>query len=692
MQYTCPMHPEILRDKPGPCPICGMDLEPLTPPQDNSKELREYHIWAKRFWLALILTVPVMILAMSGLHYPKIQFLLTTIVLFWPGSNIYSRAWASITNRSLNMFSLIGLGTLAAYLFSVIALIFPNIFPEALKMEGHVPLYFESAAVIITLVLLGQMLEARARGKTGMALSALIKESPKKARRIDSDGEHEVDIYQIKVGDHLRVLSGEKIPVDGIILEGQSHVDEAIITGEALPIKKEKKGHVIAGTMNQEGSFIMLAEKVGSETLLAQIVEMVAKAQRTLPPIQRVADKVSQYFVPAVIVIALITFLIWSIWGTEPRLIHAFVYAVSVLIIACPCALGLATPISIIVGVGRGAQMGILIKNAEALERMEKVNTLVIDKTGTLTEGFPVITDIVAKESFTEDRILQLAGSIEQGSEHPLAKAILTEVKKRNIPVSPIKQFESIPGNGVKGSFEDKIIMVGNHSLVDQFHISLSQRLSDFAQILESEAKTVLYVIESHEVIGILAVADQVKPTTKQAIDDLHQLGLRIVMLTGDNESIAKFVANKLGIDEYHAKVSPIEKGILIEKLKNEGAIVAMAGDGVNDAVALAKADVGIAMGTGAGVALESASVTLVNGDLTIIKRVILLSRLTMRNIWQNLFFAFFYNCLGIPLAAGILYPFWGITLTPMLAGLAMSFSSLSVLFNALRLKRIPIN
>lgn len=588
------MHPEILRDKPGPCPICGMDLEPIKPSQDDSEALREYHTWAKRFWLALIFTIPVVILAMSGLHYPKIQFLLTTIVLFWAGANLYVRAWTSVINRSLNMFSLIGLGTLSAYVFSLVALIFPQIFPDSLKMEGYLPLYFESAAVIITLVLLGQMLEARARGKTGMALSALIKESPKRARRIDSDGEHEVNIDEIKVGDHLRVLSGEKIPVDGALLEGQSHVDESIITGEAISIKKEKTDKVIAGTMNLEGSFIMLAEKVGSETLLAQIVDMVAKAQRTLPPIQRVADKVSRYFVPAVILVALVTFALWSLWGPQPRFINAFVYAVSVLIIACPCALGLATPISIIVGVGRAAQIGILIKNAEALEKLEKVTTLVIDKTGTLTEGFPSITDIISKEPVTSGKVLQIAASVEQGSEHPLSKAILQESKKKKINTLAVQNFEAITGMGVKANLENTVALVGNQALLKKFQLSIAQYLLESAQKLESQAKTVLYVVEGNDVIGLLAVADDVKPTSKEAIEGLHKLGLHIVMLTGDNEAVAENVAHDLNIDEYHAKVNPLEKGLWIERLKEQGDIVAMAGDGINDAVALAKADVGI--------------------------------------------------------------------------------------------------
>lgn len=692
MEYTCPMHLQIRSDKPGICPICGMDLEPVKSLRDDAEAVREYSIWSKRFWIALIFSIPVVVLSTSGLPYPWVQFLLTTIVVVWPGANLYVRAWASVVNRSLNMFSLIGLGTGAAYAFSVVGFVFPKIFPDSMKIDGNVPLYFESTVVIITLVLLGQMLEARARGKTGMAISALMKESPKLARRLDIDGEHEVSIEVIKVGDRLRVLSGEKIPVDGLLLEGQSHLDEAIVTGEGIPIKKEKGDKVIAGTLNQEGSFIMIAEKVGEETLLAQIVEMVAKAQRTAPPIQRVADKVSQYFVPIVIGIAIITFILWGIWGSEPRIIHAFVYAVSVLIIACPCALGLATPVSIIVGVGRAAQMGILIKNAEALERLHQVTVLVVDKTGTLTEGFPGVTGIFAKKGLTEEAILQLAASVEQGSEHPLARAVLREVKKRNIGILSVQDFEAVTGNGVRGIVEGRGLMVGNLAMMRKFNLQVPQDLEELAHQWESEAKTVLYVGDSKNVLGILAVADLIKTTSFEAIQQLHEIGLRIVMLTGDNEGVAKYVAGELGIDEYHAGIDPVEKGIWIEKLKAQGEIVAMAGDGVNDAVSLAKADIGIAMGTGAGVALESAGVTLIKGDLKVIQRGILLSRLTLKNIWQNLFFAFIYNCLGVPIAAGILYPFWGITLTPMIAGAAMSLSSVSVLLNALRLRKMRIN
>lgn len=692
MEYTCPMHPQIRADKVGICPICGMDLEPVIRTEHEDEKLEEYFIWARRFWISLILSIPIVLFSMWGMKYPWGQFLLTTCICFGAGASLYVRAWASVINRKLNMFSLIGLGTGAAYLFSAVALIFPEIFSDSMKVGKDMPLYFESVAVIVTLVLLGQMLEARARGKTGMALSLLMKEAPKIARRLDAEGEHEVSILEIKVGDHLRVLSGEKIPVDGVLLEGESHIDESILTGESIPVKKEKGDKVMAGAINQEGSFIMIAEKVGEETLFAQIAEMVAKAQRTLPPIQRIVDKVSEYFVPIVIGIAVVTFILWAIWGSEPRVIRAFVYAVSVLIIACPCALGLATPISIIVGIGRSAQKGILIKNAEALEVMHKVTTLVIDKTGTLTEGFPGITDIIGKKGMSQEELLQLAASIEQGSEHPIAKAVLREAQKHNINLFQVKNFEAIAGSGVKGIVEDRLLMIGSLFMIKQWNVALSDDLQEWVYKFQREAKTVLYVADSQEVIGILAVADLIKATSFSAVKQIQSLGIKIIMLTGDNEGVAKYVADKVGIDNYHAGINPIEKAGWIEKLQAEGEVVAMAGDGINDAISLAKADVGIAMGTGAGVALESAGVTLVHGDLQGIKNGILLSRLTWKNILENLFFAFIYNCIGIPIAAGILYPFWGISLSPMIAGAAMTLSSISVLLNALRLRQVRID
>lgn len=691
-QYTCPMHPEVVSDRPGQCPICGMNLEPLPSTAKDSIDDGEYRFWLKRFWLAMALTLPVIILSMTGLGYHWIQFILTTVVVFAPGATLYKRAWSSLIHRSLNMFTLIGLGTGVAYLYSLATLFFPSIFPESFKINGAMGVYFEATAGIITLVLLGQLLEARAHSKTSMALRALIKQSPKRALRIDSEGEREISVEEVHVGDRLRVLSGEKVPVDGLILEGQSHIDESMITGESVSVKKEKDDKVIAGTINQEGSFIMLAQHIGSETLLAQIVAMVSEAQRTRPPIQRLADKVSEYFVPIVIAIALITFFVWGIWGPEPRFAHGLIYAVSVLIIACPCALGLATPISIIVGVGRGAQIGILIKNAEALERLEKVTTLVVDKTGTLTEGIPGVVDICAIPGYSQEKVLQLASSVEQGSEHPVAKALIRESKKRKLELFAVGEFQAIPGKGVKAFLNSGVLVVGNKSLMLQFDLSIPQDLGALVDELESQAKTVLFVAEDASIIGFIAVADGIKATTPEAIKQLHAMGLRIIMLTGDNLAVAKHVAEELGIDEYHAGVDPVQKGQWIDKLKASGQVVAMAGDGVNDAVALAKADVGIAMGAGSDVAVEGAGITLIKGDLKVISRAIVLSRLTIRNIWQNLFFAFIYNCLGVPIAAGILYPFFGLTLTPMLAGAAMSLSSVSVIINALRLRKARVD
>lgn len=691
MKYTCPMHPEVVSEKPGQCPICGMNLEVMSETaktSESSGEDGEYRFWSKRFWGALILSVPVIVLAMLGLGYEWVQFVLTTLVVFVPGATVYERAWRSLVNKSLNMFSLIGLGTGVAYVYSVVVLLFPGIFSESFKMGGMLGTYFEASAGIITLVLLGQLLEARAHSKTGKALQALLKESPKRALRIDSDGEHEIGVEEVRVGDRLRVLSREKVPVDGVILEGQSHIDESMITGESVSVKKGKDDWVRAGTINQEGSFIMVAKRVGSETLIAQIINRVAEAQRTRPAIQRIADKVSEYFVPIVIGIACVTFIAWGIWGGEGGFGKGVVYGVAVLIVACPCALGLATPISIIVGVGRGAEMGVLIRNAEALERLEKVTVLVIDKTGTLTEGLPGVTDVLALEGYSEERVLELAASVEQGSEHPIAKALIRESKKRNIVLSQVEDFQAISGRGVRGVVGNRQLLVGNEALMGEFNSAIPEEMAELSRKLQLQAKTVLFVAEASRVIGLIAVADLIKETTPEAIKQLHAMGLRIIMLTGDNEAVARGVAEVLGIDEYHARVDPVGKGEWIDKLKSSGEIVAMAGDGVNDAVALAKADVGIAMGAGSDVALEGAGVTLIKGDLKVISRAISLSRLTIRNIWQNLFFAFVYNCLGVPIAAGVLYPLWGITLTPMLAGVAMSLSSVSVIVNALRLRR----
>lgn len=693
MKYTCPMHPEVIRDQPGPCPICGMDLEPIL---ENESDLeqeskKEYQFWSKRFWTSVIFTLPVLILAMFELGYLWVQFILTSIVVFWCGATLYERAWHSIQQRKLNMFSLIAMGTGVAYIYSVVALFFPDIFPNSFKENGELGTYFEATAVIIMLVLLGQLLEARARSKTGSALRALIKQSPKTALRIDQNGEHEINIDEVQVGDKLRVLSGQKVPVDGIILEGTSHIDESMLTGESKPVKKEPGDNVAGGTINQEGSLIMEAKRVGSKTLLSQIITMVREAQRSRPPIQRLADKISEYFVPTVIAVAIITFLVWAIWGPEPRLAHGLIYAVSVLIVACPCALGLATPISIIVGVGRGAKMGILIKNAEALETMEKVNVLVVDKTGTLTEGQPGIVNIFPNPEYSKDEILRLAASVEQGSSHPIAKAITREAKKQNSELYNLKEYQSSPGKGIQGILNGRTIIVGNETMMKDHNLTLSEAMSKIAKETQSKAETLIYIGEKDQVIGIISVADLIKKTTPEAIKNLHKMGLEVIMLTGDNEAVANQVARELDIDDYHAGINPQEKGHWIDQLKASGKIVAMAGDGVNDAVALAKADVGIAMGAGSDVAVEGAGITLVKGDLQVIQQAIKLSHLTIKNIWQNLFFAFIYNCLGIPIAAGVLYPFLGITLTPMLAGLAMSLSSVSVIINALRLKTAPV-
>lgn len=691
MQYTCPMHPKIVLPNPGSCPICGMDLEPVLNAESDLLGDKEYHFWSVRFWVALVCTIPVVILAMGHLGFTWIQFVLTSVVVFWSGATIYVRAWKSLFGFNLNMFTLIGLGTAVAYIYSTLVFIFPNLFLGISKKYGTTDIYFEAASVIITLVLLGQMLEAQARGKTGSALKELIKQSPKVAFVVDSTGGREIPISEVKIGDKLRVLSGEKIPVDGEIIEGESHVDESMITGESNLVHKIKGDPVTGGTLNQEGSFIIVAKRVGSQTILAKIIQMVADAQRSLPPIQRVADKVAYYFVPSVIIIAIITFIFWGIWGPEPRWVHGILYSVSVLIIACPCALGLATPVSVIVGVGRAAQMGILIKNAEALEKLKEVTTLVIDKTGTLTEGLPGVTDVLTKKNVDPEMVLQLAGSVEQGSQHPISKAIIREVKDKNLILSQVSNFKTIPGLGICGEIEGQKVAVGNERMMEFMGITISEEMVSHALNLELRAKSIVYV-GKEEVLGVIGVADIIKFTTPQAIADLHSMNLRIVMLTGDSHSIAKNVAGELNIDEFHARFDPLDKAKWIEGAQKGGEVVAMAGDGINDAVALAKADVGIAMGAGADVAIESAGVTLIKGNLESIKRAIHLSRATLRNIWQNLFFAFFYNSLGVPIAAGVLYPFLGITLTPMIAGIAMVASSLSVLLNALRLKSSNID
>jgi Cu+-exporting ATPase len=695
--YTCPMHPEIREDHPGACPICGMALEPLqaTASEDDNAELRDM---SRRFWIGLALTVPVLVLSMGGM-IPGLrevvaalgptastwaQFILSTPVVLWAGWPFFERGARSIVTRHLNMFTLIALGTGAAYAYSVVATVAPEIFPQTFRIHGVVESYFESAAMITVLVLLGQVLELKARAATGTAIKALLGLVPAMARRVAADGsESDVPLAHVHAGDRLRVRPGEKIPVDGIVLEGGGAVDESMITGEPVPVAKEVKSAVTGGTINGTGSFVMQAEKVGDHTLLARIVQMVGNAQRSRAPIQRVADTVAGYFVPAVLACSLLTFIVWSALGPEPRYAHALINAVAVLIIACPCALGLATPMSIMVGVGRGAQLGILIRDADALERLEKINTLAIDKTGTLTEGKPTLTQVVAATGYQEDDLLRLAASVETASEHPLASAILAGAGKRNLTLSPAPDFESITGHGVRAQVDGRLVTVGRENA------TVPAILAAKAAALRQEGQTVFFVEIDHDVAGLLAVTDPIKSTTSSALAALHGLGLKIVMLTGDHAETAKRVAEKLGIDRVEAEVTPEKKHDVIVQLKHNGARVAMAGDGINDAPALAAADVGIAMGTGTDIAMESAGVTLVKGDLNGLVRAISLSRATMSNIRLNLLFAFIYNGVGIPIAAGILYPFVGLLLSPMIASAAMALSSVSVIANSLRLRNV---
>ena len=698
-KYTCPMHPEIIRDGPGSCPICGMALEPLVASLDEEENV-ELKDMTRRFWVAVVLTIPVFALGMSDLIPGQplqrlvpmstlawVQLILATPVVLWAGWPFFVRAWQSIVNRSPNMFTLIGLGTGVGYLFSVIATVAPGIFPAAFRdHHGNVPVYFEAAAVITTLVLLGQVLELRARSHTGTAIKALLGLAPKTAHRIRADGQDdEVPLEHVAVGDRLRVRPGEKIPVDGVVLEGLSAVDESMITGEPIPVEKRADDRVVGGTVNGTGSFVMRAERVGSETLLAQIVQMVAEAQRSRAPIQRLADVVSSYFVPAVVVIAALTFIVWSIWGPEPRMAYGLVNAVAVLIIACPCALGLATPMSIMVATGKAAQNGILFRNAEAIEVMRKVDTIVVDKTGTLTEGKPQLVSVVAN-GVDEQTLLRLAASLERSSEHPLASAIVSGARDRGAKLIDAANFKSVTGKGVVGEVDGRRVAVGNRSLLDEFNVQ-ARELTQQAENLRANAQTIMFVLVDGKPVGLLGVADPVKDTTPDAVKQLHAEGIRIVMLTGDSRTTAEAVARKLEIDEVVAEVLPDQKADAVKRFQNAGRIVAMAGDGINDAPALAQAHVGIAMGTGTDVAMQSADVTLVKGDLRGIVRARSLSRATMSNIKQNLFFAFIYNTLGVPVAAGVLYPFFGILLSPMIAAAAMSFSSVSVIANALRLR-----
>jgi Cu+-exporting ATPase len=700
IEYTCPMHPEIVRDKPGNCPICGMTLEPRTISLEE-EENPELVDMTRRFWVSVALSVPVFLIGMNDFFPGRplermismaalgwIQLGLSTPVVLWGGWPFFVRAWQSVVNRSLNMFTLIGLGVAVAYVYSLIAKLFPSAFPESFREHGVVPVYFEAAAVITTLVLLGQVLELKARSRTGAAIKALLGLAPKTARRIRADGtEEDVPLDQVKAGDHLRVRPGEKLPVDGVVIEGASTVDESMVTGESIPIEKHAGDRVIGATVNGTGSFVMRAERVGSETLLAQIVQMVAEAQRSRAPIQKLADIVAGYFVPTVIAAAIITFALWAAIGPEPRLAHALINAVAVLIIACPCALGLATPMSIMVAMGKGATAGVLFKNAEAIEVMRKVDTLVVDKTGTLTEGKPKLVSVTVNGGRDENQLLRLAASLERASEHPLAAAIVGGAESRTVELAKVESFNSITGKGVLGKVDGHSVALGNRALLDQLPIDAGDLVAK-AESLRSEGQTVMFVIVDGQAAGLIGVADPIKSTTPEAIRELHEEGMRIVMLTGDSRTTADAVARKLNIDEIVAEILPDQKAEQVKRFQTEGRVVAMAGDGVNDAPSLAQAHVGIAMGTGTDVAIESAGVTLVKGDLRGIVRARRLSRATMRNIKQNLFWAFIYNALGVPIAAGILYPFFGILLSPMIAAAAMSFSSVSVIGNALRLRR----
>ena len=702
-EWTCPMHPEIVRTEPGSCPICGMALEPRTISLDDEPN-PELDDMTRRFQASVALTVPVFLLAMSeflpgslGRLVPPsalawVQLALATPVVLWGGWPFFVRGWHSVTNRSLNMFTLIALGVGVAYIYSVIATVFPGLFPHSFRMHnGHVGVYFEAAAVIVTLVLLGQVLELRARSHTGAAIRALLGLAPKTARRLGSDGsEEDVPLDHVRAGDRLRVRPGEKVPVDGTVLDGTSAVDESMVTGEPIPVEKREDDRVIGATVNGTGSFVMRAERVGRDTLLAQIVDMVAHAQRSRAPIQTLADVVSGYFVPAVVAIAIATAIVWGTVGPEPRLAYALINAVAVLIIACPCARGLATPMSIMVASGKGATAGVLFKNAEAIEVLRDVDTLIVDKTGTLTVGKPRLVSLIPIGDSDEAAVLRLAASLERGSEHPLAAAIVDGAVERGAALSNAESFESITGKGVRGRVEGRLVALGNLRLLEDLRLSPGDAAAR-ADELRRDGQTVMFVAIDGVLAGLIGVADPIKDTTPEAIAQLHREGLRIVMLSGDSRTTAETVARKLGIDDVMPEVLPDQKAAMVKRLQEEGHIVAMAGDGINDAPALAQAHVGIAMGTGTDVAMESAGVTLVKGDLRGIARARRLSRATMSNIRQNLFFAFVYNALGVPIAAGVLYPWLGLLLSPMIAAAAMSFSSVSVIANALRLRSVRL-
>lgn len=703
IEYTCPMHPEIRQIGPGSCPICGMALEPATVSLDHAEDNSELIDMKRRFWVGTILSIPLLFMTMGGRHFiqsmdilkflPWLEVLLASPVVLWGGWPFYVRFWQSIRNKSLNMFTLIGLGVAVAYIYSLVAVLFPQIFPESFKdsMTGEVGLYFEAASVIVTLVLLGQVLELKARGQTSAAIKSLLGLAPKTARKVQADGQEvDVPLETIQVGDKLRVRPGEKIPVDGFVLSGNSSVDESMVSGEPVPVEKLEKSKVVGATINGTGTLLIQAEKVGKDTLLSQIVQMVAEAQRSRAPIQKLVDQVSAYFVPAVILVAIITFIIWTLLGPDPKLAHAIINAVAVLIIACPCALGLATPMSIMVATGRGATMGVLFKNAEAIEHMRKVNTLVIDKTGTLTLGKPKLVTIKTYGNFSEADFLFLSASLEQSSEHPLAAAIVQGAKEKQIILQATQNFKSVTGKGATAEIDNKTIAIGNKALMSDLAISLGQAEVD-ADLLRQDGQTIMYVAINRNLAGLLGVTDPIKETTIPAIKALRNLGIKVIMMTGDNLKTAESVAKKVGLDGFYADVLPQGKAEIVKKLQKEGQFVAMAGDGINDAPALAQAQVGIAMGTGTDVAMNSAGVTLIKGDLNGIVRARSLSEGTIKNIKQNLFFAFIYNALGVPVAAGILYPFFGVLLSPIIAAAAMSLSSVSVIANALRLKKVSL-
>jgi Cu+-exporting ATPase len=704
VEWTCPMHPEIIRPSPGHCPICGMALEPRT--VVTAEENRELRDMTKRFWLSVVLTAPLIVVAMGEMISPAtfasllpsrtrvlIELALASPLCLWAAWPFYERAVQSVKNRSLNMFTLIGLGVSVAFVYSLIAALVPGIFPDSFRDEsGQVATYFEPAGVIVTLILLGQVLELRARTQTGAAIRRLLGMAAKSARRIRPDGkEEDVPLESVQVGDRLRVRPGEKVPVDGVVLEGTSAIDESMVTGEPIPVEKTPDDKVVGATVNGTGTLIIRAEKVGADTLLSRIVAMVAEAQRSRAPIQKLADTVSAYFVPIVVLIAILTFIVWGVVGPQPRMAHALINAVAVLIIACPCALGLATPMSIMVATGKGATMGILFRNAEVIEVLRKVDTLVVDKTGTLTEGKPKLVSVVPVAGVAESDLLRLAASLERGSEHPLAAAITKGAEEKSVPLVAPDQFESVTGKGVKGVIAGTAVALGNRALMSDLGVDMSE-LGKIAERLRADGQTVMFVVaEGKRAIGLIGVADPIKPTTPEAIRSLHNEGIRIVMLSGDSQTTAKAVAGELGIKDVIAEVLPDQKVNVVRRLQADGRFVAMAGDGINDAPALAQAQVGIAMGTGTDVAMESAGVTLIKGDLRAIARARHLSRQTMRNIKQNLFFAFVYNSAGVPIAAGVLYPFFGILLSPIIAAAAMSFSSVSVIGNALRLKNVEL-